>query len=60
MLNRLEILFRISAASLAAVLAILVISPIAQPVSDGYLFTFGIIALVLMASTIALWVLKRK
>ena len=46
--------------ALAIALAVLVISPIAAPVSDRYLFTAGIIAIALMVLTLVLWFMKRK
>lgn len=41
-------------------LAVLAISPIAAPVSDGYLATFGWIAIVLIAASAISWSLGRK
>ena len=58
--TKLDILYRIALAALAVSLAVLVISPIAAPVSDRYLLTSGIITILLMAASLALWFARRK
>ena len=60
MATKLDILYRIALAALAVSLAVLVISPIAAPVSDRYLLTPGIITILLMAASLALWFARRK
>ena len=60
MATKLDILYKIAIAALAIALAVLVISPIAAPVSDRYLFTAGIITIALMVLTLVLWFMKRK
>ena len=58
--NIARIVFRIAFILLGLDLAVLVISPIAAPVSDGYLATFGWIAIVLIAASAISWILGRK
>ena len=59
-MGTLDILYRIALAALGIALAVLIISPIAAPVSDRYLFTCGIITLLLIIASAALWFRKRK
>ena len=58
--NIAQIVFRITFILLGLDLAVLAISPIAAPVSDGYLATFGWIAIVLIAASAISWILGRK
>lgn len=58
--NIARIIFRITFILLGLDLAVLAISPIAAPVSDGYLATFGWIAIVLIAASAISWILGRK
>ncbi len=58
--NIARIVFRITFILLGLDLAVLAISPIAAPVSDGYLATFGWIAIVLIAASAISWILGRK
>ena len=58
--NIARIVFRITFILLGLDLAVLAISPIAAPVSDGYLATFGWIAIVLIAASAISWSLGRK
>ena len=58
--NIARIVFRITFLLLGLDLAVLAISPIAAPVSDGYLATFGWIAIVLLAASAISWILGRK
>ena len=58
--NIARIVFRITFILLGLDLAVLAISPIAAPVSDGYLATFGWIAIVLIAASAISWLLGRK
>ena len=58
--NIARIVFRITFLLLGLDLAVLAISPIAAPVSDGYLATFGWIAIVLIAASAISWILGRK
>ena len=58
--NIARIVFRITFILLGLDLAVLVISPIAAPVSDGYLAAFGWIAIVLIAASAISWLLGRK
>lgn len=58
--NIARIVFRITFILLGLDLAVLAISPIAAPVSDGYLATFGWIAVVLIAASAISWILGRK
>lgn len=58
--NIARIVFRIAFILLGLDLAVLVISPIAAPVSDGYLAVFGWIAIVLIAASAISWLLGRK
>ncbi len=60
MRNKLDVIYRIVVAALAAALAVLIISPIAAPVSDTYLLTSGSVTLVLMVAAVAIWFMKRK
>ncbi len=55
-----RIIFRVSFLLLALDLAILAISPIVSPVSDGYLAAFGWIALILIIVSAISWVIGRK
>ena len=55
-----RIIFRVSFLLLALDLAILAISPIVYPVSDGYLAAFGWIALVLILVSAISWIVGRR
>ena len=55
-----RIIFRVSFLLLALDLAILAISPIVSPVSDGYLAAFGWIALILIIVSAISWIVGRR
>ncbi len=55
-----RIVFKVSFVLLGIVLAVLIITPIAAPVSDTYLAAFGWTASVLMIISAVSWFIGRK